>query len=135
MYKHVLLPIAMDHNPHFDEAMEIARLLVDDGGKITGLHVIESIPSYVEAHIPQDIQAENLDRAKAALKDVLAGQPGAEAVVIHGHAAQSILETAENSDVDCIVIASHRPGLQDYFIGSTAARVVRHAQCAVHVLR
>ena len=135
MYKHVLLPIAMDHNPHFDEAMAIARALVGESGKITGLHVIEAIPTYVETHIPDEIQAENLAKAKAAVQSVLAGQPGAEAVVMHGHAAQSILEMAEKSDADCIVIASHKPGLQDYFIGSTAARVVRHAQCAVHVLR
>jgi universal stress protein F len=25
--------------------------------------------------------------------------------------------------------------LQDYFLGSTAGRVVRHAQCSVHVIR
>jgi nucleotide-binding universal stress UspA family protein len=33
------------------------------------------------------------------------------------------------------VIASHRPGMADLLIGSTAAQVVRHAPCAVHVLR
>jgi universal stress protein F len=33
------------------------------------------------------------------------------------------------------VIASHRPGIQDYFLGSTASRVVRHANCTVHVMR
>ncbi len=37
--------------------------------------------------------------------------------------------------VDCIVIGSHKPGLSDYLLGSTAARVVRHAPCAVHVYR
>jgi len=37
--------------------------------------------------------------------------------------------------VDLIVIASHRPGLKDYFLGSTAGRVVRHSPCAVHVIR
>ncbi|WP_371932559.1 universal stress protein [Pararhizobium sp. IMCC21322] len=46
-----------------------------------------------------------------------------------------MVEYAESNGVDCIIIASHRPGLQDYFLGSTAARVVRHAHCAVHVIR
>jgi len=42
---------------------------------------------------------------------------------------------AKEKDVDLIIIASHRPGLQDYFLGSTAAKVVRHATCSVLVVR
>ena len=55
--------------------------------------------------------------------------------VIVGHSANGILDYAEKNEIDCIIVASHRPGYQDYFLGSTAARVVRHATCAVHVLR
>ena len=36
---------------------------------------------------------------------------------------------------DLIIIASHKPGFQDYFLGSTAAKVVRHAPCSVLVVR
>ena len=50
-------------------------------------------------------------------------------VVDQGHVA------AEDDKVDLIIIASHKPGLQDYFLGSTAARVVRHASCSVLVVR
>ncbi len=46
-----------------------------------------------------------------------------------------ILEEAERLGADAIVLGSHRPGLGDYLIGSTAARVVRHAQCTVIVER
>ena len=52
-----------------------------------------------------------------------------------GNPANEILALAEESGADCIVIASHRPGFGDYLIGSTAARVVRHAPCSVMVLR
>ena len=48
---------------------------------------------------------------------------------------KKILETAEDEGADLIIIASHQPGIQDYFLGSTAARVVRHAQCSVLVTR
>ncbi|MBT8474881.1 MAG: universal stress protein, partial [Alphaproteobacteria bacterium] len=47
----------------------------------------------------------------------------------------TITEYADSHGCDCIIIMSHQPGLQDYFLGSTAARVVRHAHCAVHVMR
>ena len=55
--------------------------------------------------------------------------------MVTGHAARTILDYAEQMKADCIVIASHDPGIQDYFLGSTAARVVRHAHCSVHVVR
>ena len=60
---------------------------------------------------------------------------GAHPVVITGHASRAIMDYAHDNDCDCIVIASHKPGLEDYFLGSTAARVVRHSRCNVHVLR
>jgi len=56
-------------------------------------------------------------------------------VLIEGHSGQTILEWAEANEVDCIVIMSHQPGLQDYFLGNKAGRVVRHARCSVHVVR
>ena len=68
-----------------------------------------------------------------ALKEHVGGD--IEAHVVTGHAARTILDFAERIEADCIVIASHDPGIQDYFLGSTAARVVRHAHCAVHVVR
>jgi nucleotide-binding universal stress UspA family protein len=34
-----------------------------------------------------------------------------------------------------IVMASHRPELKDYLLGPNAARVVRHAECSVLVVR
>ena len=55
--------------------------------------------------------------------------------VFEGHPNHGILDYANEMGIDCIIMASHKPGLQDYLIGSTAARVVRHAKCAVHVIR
>ena len=56
-------------------------------------------------------------------------------MIIKGHSGRSIVDVAKDIHADCIVIGSHKPGLIDYLLGSTAARVVRHAPCAVHVLR
>ena len=135
MYSHVLLPIALDHNPYAEKAMDVAQDLRGDDGKVTVLNVVELIPGYLDAHIAPDIKAENIDASKAAVTKMAKSHDKTEPVVLHGHAAQSILDYAADNSVDCIVIPSHKPGLQDYLIGSTAARVVRHAQCAVHVVR
>jgi len=135
MYTHVLLPVAMDHNPHAGAAMTVAQTLAGPDGKVTVLNVVELVPGYVDAHIPAEVKAENIETAKSAIRDLAKAHERTQPVVLYGHAANSILDYAANNAVDCIVIASHKPGLQDYLIGSTAARVVRHAQCAVHVVR
>ncbi len=77
----------------------------------------------------------NVHELETRLKTELAEREGIEVAVVSGHAGHTIVDWASHHDIDCIVVASHRPGLQDYFLGSTAARVVRHAPCAVHVHR
>ena len=69
------------------------------------------------------------------LSEDMAGADDVDIAVVSGHAGRTILDFAGEQGIDCIVMNSHRPDLTDYFLGSTAARVVRHARCAVHVLR
>lgn len=135
MYAHILVPVAPDHGAVIANSMKAARALLVPGGKITVLTVIEAIPSYVAQYLPQDQQDKNRAEVEAGLAAEFAGQADVAVQVKVGHAAQTILDVTEDGGHDCVVIASHRPGLQDYFLGSTAARVVRHAQCGVHVLR
>lgn len=97
--------------------------------------VADEIPGYVVQQLPEGLLGDRHARVLAALKADLIEEAGVEAEVVTGHAARNITEFAESHGVDCIVIASHRPGLQDYFLGSTAARVVRHAKCTVVVIR
>ncbi|WP_425091779.1 universal stress protein [Tropicimonas sp. S265A] len=135
MYKNIIVAIALDHSPDTGKALNVAKLLAADGASITALNVIEDIPTYAANHIPQTHLASRLPEAKAELKAELGGVKGVTPVVVSGHAGRAIIEYATQQGADCIVIASHRPGLQDFFIGSTASRVVRYAKCAVHVLR
>ena len=135
MYKHILVPVALDHGPNTEIALNIAQALKDEGGKITALHVSEPIPSYVTQYLPEGQEALNHEAELAEMAKDLVGKSEIDPVVIVGHAGRDIVDYAKKHEVDCIVIASHRPGLQDYFLGSTAARVVRHATCAVHVVR
>ena len=129
MYHHIIVPIALDHGPNTAIALQIARALLADDGKITALHVIEAVPSYVAQYLPEGQEEKTRDAVQTALVAELGG------VIDVKPAGRTIVEYAQEHGADCIVIASHRPGLQDYFLGSTAARVVRHATCAVHVVR
>lgn len=135
MYRHILVPIALDHGPLLAEALAVARRLRADGGHITALTVAEAIPPYVAQYLPEDQEARTREAIRADLAGVLEDAPDVEVRVVTGHAGITIVDYAERHGADCIVLQSHRPGLQDYFLGSTAARVVRHAHCSVHVLR
>ncbi len=135
MYKNILVPIALDHRPNTAKALAAARYLQDEGGKITAVHAIEPIPNYASHAIPEELRKAGLDEARAELVAELGGVKNISAELINGSAGRAITDYADTHGVDCIIVASHQPGIQDYFLGSTAARVVRHAKCAVHVIR
>lgn len=135
MYKNILIPVASDHDPETERALTVARLLADDDATITALTVIEAIPDYIVQQLPEGQIEKNIKAVEGGLHDELDGADGVTVAVVSGHSGRTILDWAEDHGVDCIVMASHRPDLSNYFLGSTASRVVRHAQCAVHVLR
>ncbi len=135
MYKNILVPIAFDDDDRAAQAIEVAQALSESGAKITLLHVIEQVPSYVVSYLPQEYMAESRKAIQAEISDLAAPIENGSGVVVDGHSGRTILDYAKEAEIDCIVIASHRPGMQDLLIGSTAAYVVRHAACAVHVMR
>jgi nucleotide-binding universal stress UspA family protein len=135
MYAHVLVPVSFDTERDSAGALALARLLAGDDGHISLLHVIEQVPGYAAAYLPAGYQSETHKTIEQELNKLADGLPDASAHVVSGHSARTILDWAESHKPDCIVIASHRPGMQDLLLGSTAAKVVRHAQCAVHVIR
>ncbi|WP_281826355.1 universal stress protein [Jannaschia rubra] len=134
MYRNILVPMALTHG--FGEtALDVARRLLSGGGTITALHVHEAPSGSVRNYLDDDVVRAAHDEAKATLDARVADQPDVTPVLVTGNSGRAILDVAARMGADCIVIGSHRPGLRDYFLGSTAARVVRHAPCAVHVLR
>lgn len=135
MYKNILIPVAPDHTTSYNHAMNVARKLLGSDGKITALTVLDAIPDFVRAEIPHEVYADRVSEAEASLKAEVGGVTDVKPVVVSGHSYRTILDYADETNVDCIVITSHKPEFSDYLLGSTAARVVRHAKCAVVVLR
>lgn len=134
MYDHILVPMALDHG-FGQNALAVARKLLNPGGRITGLHVYEEPTGTTNAFLDNDTVDKAFAAAKARLATRVDGEPDLTGVLIRGHPGRTIIDYATDHDADCIIMGSHKPGLIDYLLGSTAARVVRHAPCAVHVLR
>ncbi len=89
--------------------MELARKLRAKDGKIIALHVIDQAPSFADYYLP----AENEKKIHESAKKVIEERIGA----------------------DFIIAGSHKPEMKNFLLGSTAARIVRHAPCSVHVIR
>ncbi|MEX0340155.1 MAG: universal stress protein [Arenibacterium sp.] len=135
MYTNILIPVALDHEHDISKSIALAQALLGEGGHLTALHVLESVPGYVEQYLPPGHAEELRARMTESMKEQIGDVDGIKIDVVAGHSSNTILDYANAKQSDLIIIDSHRPGLQDYFLGSTAARVVRHARCAVHVIR
>lgn len=107
------------------------------------LHVVCVVPDFgtsmVGSFFSPDHERKAIEKAKDALhaftaKHVPEGV-SVQHIIAHGNVYEEILEAAKTVSADLIVIGSHRPELRDYLIGPNAARVVRHSQRSVLVVR
>jgi len=137
MYSNILVPIDPAHGDVARRIIAVAKLLAGDSGRITLLTVLEPVPKFVANYIPDGTLDSNRRDSLARLKATAdaAGLKDAATELRDGSPANTILEVAERQGCDAIVLGSHRPEFATYLIGSTAARVVRHAQCTVVVER
>ncbi|WP_127104447.1 universal stress protein [Pararhodobacter zhoushanensis] len=136
MYTNIIVAVDLSHGEAGKALIAKAEQLLDDGGVIRLLHVLEDVPTYIAAELPRDLNDRRQAEAKVELALLSDGKSASIQTEIRtGAAASQILQCADDTGADLIMIASHRPGLSDYFIGSTAARVVRHAQCSVLISR
>ena len=136
MYKTILVPIEMGHLEAGKKTIDLAVEHATEGARIILLNVVEEIPSWAAIDLPADLVDKNIASSRDELKAIAtASGMKMDVEVRTGHSYNTILDVAEDRGADLIIIASHRPGLQDYFLGSTAAKVVRHATCSVLIVR
>lgn len=140
MFKKILLPIDPAETGFADKALATASQFARDyGTRIRLLAVCPEVQSFVASQLPEDWQAREIEQTDLILEkirseldapaDLVDGQ------IRRGSVYQEVIDEAEQSACDLILMTSHKPGLSTYFVGSNAAHIVRHAQCSVMVLR
>ncbi len=135
MYKNILVALSLEHGIS-EHALVAAHALVSEGGKITAAHIHEPPNRQIMYYMDEGIAEKSLQKAKARLAERLTSETDVSSILLESQSAgRAITEYANKHGIDCIVLASHKPGMKEFFLGSTAALVVRHAQCSVHVLR
>jgi len=136
MYKKIIVPVDPAAVEIGERILGKAKSLLDDGGEILLLTIIEDIPGYLAIDVPVDLIEGAINDAKAklvALKQKV--DVNAHIEIRSGAPAREILATAEEHKADLIIVGSHVPDFSNYFIGATADRVVRHSKISVLVDR
>ncbi|WP_298852912.1 universal stress protein [uncultured Ruegeria sp.] len=143
MIKSVLCAVDISNDDLDSGVLERAAVLADlDGAQ---LDVVTVLPDYGESFVGSFFEPGHHEQAVAKAqealealgKSVLGEERNAKIrhVVATGTAYQEILHTAKEAGSDLIVIGAHRPDLKDYLLGPNAARVVRHSDVSVYVVR
>jgi len=140
-WKRMLVPL--DFSPTSIRALKTALPLARKcGATLLLLNVVVPNPaaSGMEGSVLVTPDSELIQEAEKVLPQIaqhyVPKSVRADTMIRHGRATDMILGTAEQEDVDLIILSTHgRTGVDRLLMGSTAEQVVRHAQCPVYVVR
>ena len=143
MYKHILVPVDLADPELAKPALATAVMMAEQsGGTLRLMNVLPLTPVMLAEYVPPDFEAQQRTSAEEALS-IVAKETGLDparvsSIVRQGGIYQEILEEANATKSDLIVMTSHRPqrpAMRTYFLGSNAGHVVRYAKCSVLVVR
>ena len=107
------------------------------------LNVLNVVPddgmAIVSASLSADHDAAAMDKARSALQAWVDDHvPDSIETALHvtrGTVYDQIIKVARDLRVEGIFVGAHSPALKDYLMGPNAARVARHAEQSVFVIR
>jgi nucleotide-binding universal stress UspA family protein len=140
MFKTILVPVDLSEveaaRPAIDRAAELATM---SEGSLRLIYVRFIVPvTYMEFMPPafdEEEQAESEKKLAQIAATINLPAERVSAVVRFGSIYNEVLDEAEKTGSDLVVIGSHRPTMATYLLGSNASTIVRHAKCSVLVVR
>ncbi|NIX76522.1 universal stress protein [Microvirga terricola] len=140
MFKTILVPVDLGEieasKPAIAKAVELAQ---STEGTLRLIYVRSIVPVTYMEFMPPTFDEEQQGESEKKLADLAAGvdlpSERVSAVVRLGSIYNEVLDEAEKTGSDLIVIGSHRPTMATFLLGSNASTIVRHAKCSVLVVR
>jgi nucleotide-binding universal stress UspA family protein len=135
--------VGNDGSDHSVRALQTAIAIAKSlGAELEIVHVSHLPVTFYAAafETPIDLgqQMEALRKEAEARAQQVLDETGVEAkmVTLDGNPADALLEYADRSGADMIVVGSHGAGaVERFLLGSTSDRIVHHARCPVLVVR
>ena len=140
MFKNILVAVDLEHDTHNDGLLRVASDMANaQGAQVHLLNVVGAAQAVVSQFLPENYEkmaSQKIAKDLAALAAKIELPEGAvTSSVRFGSVYQEILAYADKFGADLIIVASHKPNVGDYLLGTTAARIIRHASCSALVIR
>jgi nucleotide-binding universal stress UspA family protein len=141
MYQNILLPVDLNQESSWTKALPTAVEFCKNFG--ANLHVFTVVPDFgmsvVGSYFPEDFEQKALQASREQLHEFVRQHVPegvkVQHIVGYGTVYDEILRVAREIKADLILLAAHRPELKDFLLGPNAARVVRHFEGSVLVVR
>ncbi len=141
MSRQILCAIDLAHK-------DMARAIVDRGAELAGLDgaalsIMTVVPDYGMTIVGSYFEDGTLKKAIAAadeqlhafVDEVLPGHGKVQHITATGSVYEEVLKAADACGAHLILIGANRPDLADQMMGPNAARVARHANVSVMIVR
>lgn len=141
MYKTIVVPIDLSDDLSSRLTLPVALNFVKSFGAT--LHLINIIPdvgiSMLEEYLPKQWMKNQKAHHTTQLDELVARYVPAdvkvEKFIGRGHVYDEIINYANSVNADLFIVPSIRPELQDYMLGTTVSKIVRHSKISVLVVR
>ena len=140
MYKKILVAVDLDHDSLTEDLLRVASDMAKaHGAKVHLLYVIAAGPAELANFMPvnyEKLASVKYEKKLAILAETLDLTGGNSGIAVRfGGSYQEILTHADKISADIIIVGCHKSKVDEYLLGSTASRIVRHATCSVLVVR
>ncbi|WP_312946976.1 universal stress protein UspF [Superficieibacter sp.] len=144
MSRTILVPIDVSESDLAQRVISHVELQASqDDASVHFLTVVPTFPYYASLGMAQSTQVPSLDElqqeALSKLHEIVTRfnlpEDRKQTHIAEGSPKDKILDLAKTLSADLIILASHRPDMSTWLLGSNAAAVVRHAECSVLVVR
>lgn len=123
--------VAIDHSPFSPSAIRMARRMAAPRSTVTLLHVWQP-PASLAIGLTGERRVFEVGRMQRLADSLEIDSEEVELMVEVGSPAAKILEYAEESEADLVVVGAHnRANMVEKIVGTTADRVLRHAKMPV----
>lgn len=141
MFKKILLPIDLEHS---DVASRALKLAMEEAQRSDAkLYVMTVAPGFgmplVASFFDDSTVKKAMKEVARHLKKFVDGHIPerfhAKSIVTEGNPPEQILKQAKEHDIDLIIISGYDTELDQTLLGSCSAKVVRHSECSVFVVK
>jgi nucleotide-binding universal stress UspA family protein len=141
MFKDILYPVDITEDGSWRESLPV--VIAQAKAFQAKLHIMTVVSDYgmslVQQYFPKGSVERVVEESGKALHDFIdtyiPKDIKVQSIVAKGSVYECIIKTADQINADLIVMSAHRPGLKDYLLGPNSAKVVRHSNRSVLVVR